>query len=142
MTVGGSSIGALTVGFTSMIRAVLPGSSPDLNAKTSVSSSRVSSPGNLRLAALKWLDMPSPPCCPHRAARTRRAPSAPAWAGPPPARSYPGPRCLVAAAIRAARDGVLEPRHEATDGLSVAFFPGHRPRQLPRAGLIAPACPN
>jgi hypothetical protein len=57
MTVGGNSMGGLTVGFESMISTVLPGSSVDLNAYASVRSSRVSSPGNLRLSALKWLDM-------------------------------------------------------------------------------------
>src|SRR5256885_13671684 len=60
MTVEGNSMGGLTVGFESMISTVLPGSSVDLNANTSVRSSRVSSPGNLRLSALKWLDMVAP----------------------------------------------------------------------------------
>ena len=48
MTAGGNSMGGLTVGFESMISTVLPGSSVDLNAYTSVRSSRVSSLGNLR----------------------------------------------------------------------------------------------
>src|SRR4029077_15232956 len=60
MIVGGNSIGGLTVGFESMISTVLPGSSVDLNANTSVRSRRVSSPGNLRLSALKWLDIVAP----------------------------------------------------------------------------------
>src|SRR5579859_1125246 len=60
MTVGGNSMGGLTVGFESMMSTVLPGSSVDLNAYTSVRSSRVSSPGNLRLSALKWLDIVTP----------------------------------------------------------------------------------
>src|SRR5260221_13372254 len=60
MTVEGNSMGGLTVGFESMISTVLPGSSDDLNAYTSVRSSRVSSPGNLRLSALKWFDMVAP----------------------------------------------------------------------------------
>jgi hypothetical protein len=50
----------VAVGFESMISTVLPGSSVDLNANTSVRSSRVSSPGNLRLSALKWLDIVAP----------------------------------------------------------------------------------
>src|SRR5947209_4584613 len=60
MTVGGNSMGGLTVGFESMISTVLPGSCVDLNAYTSVRSSRVSSPGNLRWSALKWFDMVTP----------------------------------------------------------------------------------
>ena len=60
MTVEGNSMGGLTVGFESMISTVLPGSSADLKAYTSVRSSRVSSPGKLRLSALKWLDMVAP----------------------------------------------------------------------------------
>src|SRR6266567_2468325 len=60
MTAEGNSMGGLTVGFESMISTVLPGSPVDLNANTSVRSSRVSSPGNLRLSALKWLDIVAP----------------------------------------------------------------------------------
>src|SRR5207245_10845827 len=60
MTVEGSSIGGRTVGFESMISTVWPGSSPDLNANTAVRSSRVSSPGNLSMSALKWLDIVAP----------------------------------------------------------------------------------
>src|SRR6266700_2086198 len=60
MTVEGNSVGGLTVGFESMISTVLPGYPVDLNANTSVRSSRVSSPGNLRLSALKWLDIVAP----------------------------------------------------------------------------------
>ncbi len=39
---------------------VLSGLSDDLNTKRSVKSRRASSPGNLRLAALKWLDIVAP----------------------------------------------------------------------------------
>src|SRR5580693_8742463 len=60
MTVEGNLMGGLTVGFESMISTVLPGSPVEENANTSVRSSRVSSPGNLRLSALKWLDMVAP----------------------------------------------------------------------------------
>src|SRR3984893_15839957 len=60
MTAEGNSTGGLTAGFESMIGNVLPGFSADLNAYSSVMSSRVSSPGNLRLSALKWLDMVAP----------------------------------------------------------------------------------
>src|SRR5258708_33898810 len=47
-------------GFTSMIRIVLSGLSGAPKTKRSVRSRRASSPGNLRLAALKWLDMVTP----------------------------------------------------------------------------------
>src|SRR5258708_35554801 len=47
-------------GFTSMIRIVLSGLSGAPKTKRSVRSRRASSPGNLRLAALKWLDMATP----------------------------------------------------------------------------------
>src|SRR5215475_1907421 len=59
-TVCGSPSGGLIVGFESMIRTVLAGSSSDLKANTSVRSSRVSSPGYLRLSALKWFDIVTP----------------------------------------------------------------------------------
>ena len=49
---GGIGGGAL-VGFESMIRTVLSGSSDDVNTNRSVKSRRLSSPGNLRLSALK-----------------------------------------------------------------------------------------
>jgi len=54
MTAEGNSTGGLTAGFESMISNVLPGFSADLNAYSSMRSSRVSLPGNLRLSALKW----------------------------------------------------------------------------------------
>ena len=53
-------MGGLTVGFESMISTVLSGSSVDWNTNTSVRSRRLSSPGNLSLSALKWLDMVAP----------------------------------------------------------------------------------
>src|SRR5580658_10775237 len=40
-----------------MIRTVLSGSSAEVNMNRSVKSRRRSSPGNLRLSALKWLDI-------------------------------------------------------------------------------------
>src|SRR6266496_108008 len=43
-----------------MISTVVSGSSGELNMNTSVRSRRLSSPGNLRLSALKWFDMVSP----------------------------------------------------------------------------------
>ena len=52
--------GGALVGLESMIRTVLSGSSADVNTNTSVKSRRLSSPGNLSLSALKWLDMISP----------------------------------------------------------------------------------
>src|SRR6266700_4392164 len=47
-------------GLESMISTVLSGSSGDLKANRSVKSRRASSPGNLRLSALRWLDMVAP----------------------------------------------------------------------------------
>src|SRR2546421_13123843 len=47
-------------GFTSKISTVLPGLSGDANTKRSVKSRRESSPGNLSMAALKWLDIVAP----------------------------------------------------------------------------------
>src|SRR5256885_1067687 len=49
--------GGALVGFESMISTVLSGSSAEVNMNTSVRSRRRSSPGNLRLSALKWLDI-------------------------------------------------------------------------------------
>src|SRR5271155_5352716 len=43
-----------------MIRTVLSGSSAEVNTNKSVRSRRRSSPGNLRLSALKWFDMMTP----------------------------------------------------------------------------------
>src|SRR5450755_3356205 len=43
-----------------MISTVLSASSAEVNMYTSVRSRRRSSPGNLRLSALKWLDMVAP----------------------------------------------------------------------------------
>src|ERR1700689_467737 len=79
--------GGVLVGFASMISTVLSGSSADSNGKTSVKSSRLSSPGNLRLSTLTT--------APLRAAR--RAPEFP---GP-----FPGPRYgrpLAASTVRPA----------------------------------------
>src|ERR1700685_2665622 len=67
VTGAGMGGGAL-VGFESMISTVLPGwwrcrrwCSPGvLNTNRSVRSRRLSSPGNFRLSALKWLDMMAP----------------------------------------------------------------------------------
>src|SRR6476646_2030853 len=47
-------------GLTSMIRTVLSGLSVDANTNRSVRSRRASSPGNLSMAALKWLDIMPP----------------------------------------------------------------------------------
>jgi hypothetical protein len=52
--------GGALVGFESMMITVLSGSSAEVKTNKSVKSRRRSSPGNLRLSALKWLDTISP----------------------------------------------------------------------------------
>src|SRR5262249_41184630 len=47
-------------GFTSKMSTVLPACSGDANTNRSVKSRRGSSPGNLSIAALKWLDILAP----------------------------------------------------------------------------------
>src|SRR2546430_3704537 len=47
-------------GFTSKISTFWPGLCGDANTKRSVKSRRGSSPGNLSMAALKWLDIVAP----------------------------------------------------------------------------------
>jgi len=58
--VGAGIGGGALVGFELMISTVLSGSQPTLNTNRSVKSRRLSSPGNLRLSALKWFDMVAP----------------------------------------------------------------------------------
>ncbi len=60
-TASGCKPGPITDGFESMMSTVLSRWSGDLNKKRSMMSRRASSPGNLKLSALKWLDMGESP---------------------------------------------------------------------------------
>src|SRR5580693_1188376 len=79
--------GGALVGFEFMISTVLSASSGEVNRKTSVRSRRRSSPGNLSLSALKWLDMVAPLSV---VGRIGGAAAGPAWAKARPRRHEMG----------------------------------------------------